>query len=191
MGTGGSIENPQIQAEVLGHGRRGEVRPRRDLPMHQRTWSPNGWGGGGPTRSPIPTHEGRSPGHPPAKSFRMWRQKAAISNCLQSSLKNIKHVQLALVQKRKNNKRHSGPCGHPPTPASWATSASAPTTPGSPIVPPGFHRGRRRESSNERLTGEGGDVALSGGAAKSHAAASPQRRRCGRRHPPRSPAAAW
>lgn len=119
-------------------------------------------------RSPIPTDGGRSPRHPLAKFFRMWRQKAAISNCLQSSLKNIKHVQLALVQKRKNNKRHSGPCGHPPTPASWATSASAPTTPGSQIVPLGVHGERSRESSNQRLTGEGGGRGPFRGEGESH-----------------------
>lgn len=84
-----------------------------------------------------------------------------ISNCLQSSLKNIKHVQLALVQKRKQQQQKnilvpSGFFPHPPT-NHYGHLNFYSISSRKPSYLPGvsMEDGERRENSSQRLRGEG------------------------------------
>lgn len=77
----------------------------------------------------------------PSSSSDTRRQKAVISNRLKSSLKNTKHVQLALVQKRKQRQQKNilvpWVLPSPPKKAVRATSAPTPSAQGSQAVSPG------------------------------------------------------
>lgn len=134
-----------------------EVRAPGDFPTHPRICFQ--MAGEQVSIGPLVTaDEGRSHCLPyPSTSSEMWRQEASISNCLRS-LKNIKHVQLTLVQKRKQNNKKTF----------WSLWVFS-LTPNKPLWPPQplFHqlqearlsprasmKDRERENSSKRLRGE-------------------------------------
>lgn len=118
---------------------------------------------------PLPSRRRRSP-HPSSSSDTQ-RWKAVISNRLKPSLKNTKHVQLALVQKRKQQQKKNilvpWVFPSPPNKAVRATSAPPPSARGSQAVSLGFpwrtEKGRQQFEAEGEEEGAALPSALPGG----------------------------
>lgn len=88
----------------------------------------------------------------PSPGSQMWRWKATVPNCLHSSLKNIEHVQPALVQKKEKNRTTNilVPVGFPPpTPQTTRATRSLVQGPQEAGGSPWDFRGGRGEGDQQ------------------------------------------